>query len=171
MRDPKLFYSLIVGMLLILLLTLFLLGCSDKQYVQSSIESVDTTDIRLVPVDKLQGIKLEVGQKLSIPDLDIEISKINDKELLVKTPVRREIRTETTIIPTKQVDKSRTYHDSFNKDKSKVKEVTKQVEKTKTVDKNINRFPWWILILALVVILLIWIIRKYKRLIIPWPFK
>lgn len=172
MRNNKLLLSIISGILLIL--TSVLLGCSEKSYTQSSTESKDTTDIRLVPVEQLKGVELAIGQKLSIPDLDIEIIRVSEKEVLVKTPVRQEIRTETTFVATKEVDKSRTYNDSFNKatwkDKSKVKEVTKQIEKTKTVDKNINRFPWWILILILLIIVIGWIIRKYGKMILPWPW-
>ena len=147
---------------MILTALLCLCSCLAQKHSQTSTRQEDTVDVRIVPVEQIEGLELEIGQNLSIPGLDIEVHRFSEKEVIVKTPIRREVRTETTLVPTRQVDKSRTYVNSKNRtkevDKSRQNSgnKTRQVEKTKTVDKNINRFPWWIILLALLLGLLMW---------------
>lgn len=155
-------------MILIALLCLY--SCVSQAPQQTRNEEIDTVDIRIVPVEQIRGIDLEIGQNLSIPELDIEIRRISEKEILIKTPVRQQIRTETTFVPTRQVDKSRTYVNSNNSSKEVDKSQTdsgnktRTVEKTKTVDKNINRLPWWLILLAILLGLISWGWKNRKKL-------
>lgn len=177
-----------------LLFACWLLSCQPKTYQHTDLQQADTVDIRMISVDSMSGLDMDIGQKLSIPELDIEIVRVSEKELLVRTPVRTETRTRTTFVPvrTKEVDKSRTKVDNSVKtdtdnsvrttDKSRTRTRTKEdndvrtkeVDKsrtdsgnrTKTVDKDITRngFPWWIIILAAVLTLLGYLAKRAGKL-------
>lgn len=143
-----------------------LTSCSRKVYQQTSVEQTDTVDISLVPVEAIKGVQLLPGQLLSIPSLDIELVRVSEKEVLVRTPVRTSVRTETTFVPVKNVDKSRTdnrtYTDSNNTDKSRTDSGnrTKQVDKDVSKSKEVSGFPWWIIILGVVLGILGWLAKR-----------
>jgi hypothetical protein len=173
-----------------LVLYALLPACNQNTYLQDDIRQQDTVDVRILPIDQLRGVELAVGQNLSIPDMDIEIVRVSEKEVLVRTPVRTETRTRTTFVPVRNVDKSRTSvrtrlttkvdnsvktdTDIRTKEDNDVR--TKEVDKsqtdsgnktrTKTVDKDITRngFPWWIIILATVLTLLGYLAKRAGKL-------
>jgi hypothetical protein len=177
------------------------MSCSPQAYTQTELRQADTVDIRLISVDSLSGLDMDIGQKLSIPDMDIEIVRVSDKEVLVRTPVRTETRTRTTFVPvrTKEVDKRRTNvrtkidnsvrTDTDNSvrttDKSRTRTRTKEDNdvrtkdvdksrtdsgnktrtKTKTVDKEVTRngFPWWIILIAILLGVVGWLIKNRDK--------
>ncbi len=163
-------------------LTSLLSACNQSSYQQTDVVERDTVDVQIIPAEQIQGLDMAIGQKLSIPDMDIEIVRLSEKEVMVKTPVRTETRTRTTFVPVKKVDKSRTKVDNSVRtkvdtdtdssvrtvDKSRTRVRTKDVDKTrtKTVDKEVTRngFPWWILILVAVLGVAGWLAKRAGKL-------
>lgn len=162
-----------------------LVACSTTRSIGQQQSVSDTVQIQIVSVDKIEGAELlPVGGSIQIPDLDIEIVRFSETEAIVKTQVRREVRTD--FVPVRQVNKSRTKIDNSvrtdtdidvrTKDKSRTKEVDKSrtnsgnrtKTKEKTVDKDLTRngFPWWIIILAIAIGGISWTAKRFVKL--PW---
>lgn len=159
-HEAKIIYCLLTAYLLLICC---LMSCQPQAYTQQSVAQKDTVDIRLISVDSLSGMDMAIGQKLSIPDMDIEIVRVSEKEVLVRTPVRTETRTRTTFVPVKKVDKRRTNVRTVDKsrtrtrtevdnsvrtdtdtdvrttDKSRTRTRTKEVDKSRTGSGNKTR--------------------------------
>ena len=169
-NRPMLAKLIIISILLFLGLSAMMLSCQPPPQ-QTVLEKHDSTIIRIVPIDSIQGTVPDIGQKLSIPNLDVEIFRVSESEVLLKTPVRTEVRTDVRIVETRrggdrinvrEVNKSRSWFNSRNRNSQNQdsgnktgrvhggRQSAKHVEKTRTVDKEVSRngLPWWWLIIA-----------------------
>ncbi len=165
------------------LIVIIMSGCSfmlrlaslEERYYETIVQ--DTFAVSIVPVSKISGTVPAVGDSISLPASNISMVRISEKELLIKTPIRKETLTEyrNKVIPvrTKQVDRSRHYQDSYNrtdainrvstKDKSRTDSNNKQKEKTDNSTKSVKRtssFPWWWWLIIVCSLGVFWLIRK-----------
>jgi len=149
-NRPLLLKYIITAILLMMGITALMLSCRNASPVTSTVPE-DTTIIRLIPVDSVQGQIPDIGQSLSIPSLDVELFRVSESTVLIKTPVRTNVRETVRILETKSritfrnrtVDKSRTEVNSRNKKSGNQTSDSGNKTKTKTVSRQSASFPWW----------------------------
>ena len=146
-------------------------GCNRQVVTAVEQQQRDSVETRVLSVSEIEGTVPLVGQVLEVPHLRFRMKRVSDSVVVLQTPVRYDVEQYVRYVSQKQVFKNAFNQNSNNdndtkvksrevsklKDKSqnaprKVKQVSKQVEKS--VSKQKNTFPWWILILIAVFIIL-----------------
>lgn len=154
-------------------------GCQRQLAVTQTDTQADTVVTRVLPVSALSGQLPDIGQKLAIPDMDLEIVRLSDSVAIVRTPVRVDTRTFVRHVSTKQVFRNafntknkRSIIDSpesGNKLKRSQHRSQDSGNRSKQLDKETTNFPWWWWLIVLVLGVGIWVIRKYApNLIAKW---
>lgn len=153
-------------------LAMYASSCARKVHTDTHTESRDSTEVKIIAVDKVKGLGLSIGQSIEIPELGLDITRFSDKEVLVSYPVRVDREVRTTVVSTRTKIK-----DSYNVsdvDKSKVKDVDKSKVKevTTTKTKTGSGLPWytWLLLVPALLLALAFKYRKYI-LTLFWPLR
>lgn len=158
------------------------LGCSRQVAVTHTDTESDTVETHVVRIGQVSGQVPDIGQSLSIPELDINVVRLSDSVLLVRTPVRTDTRTFVRTVATRQVIKNAFNQDSYNDtDTNNKRAIIDSPEsgnrlkrsqhrsqdsgnksKVDNSQKTKNGLPWWLILLIILVILgiVVWNVAK-----------
>lgn len=161
-------------------------GCSRQVVVTEELDQSDSVETHIVRVSEIEGTVPDIGQSLSIPNIDFHMTRVSDSLVIVRTPVRTDTRTFVRNVSPpwtrgKTIIKNAFNSDSYNKEDINNKRAIQDSpesgnrlkksqhrsqdsgNRSKQVDKQATNFPWWWWLILVVLGVGGWVLRKYKR--------
>lgn len=114
-------------------------GCSRQVAVTHTDTESDTVETHVVRIGQVSGQVPDIGQSLSIPELDINVVRLSDSVLLVRTPVRTDTRTFVRTVATRQIIKNAFNADSYNQQDTKSRNSLRLNKKSRNILRLNNK--------------------------------
>lgn len=142
-------------------------GCAKKTHIQKTVatDTIRMAEFRKIDYSTVAHLNLKVGGKMSLPEVGFTITRISDSEALIeqKKETIKETIKEIEFVSTKTKTIDKRIIDSNVKSKIKDKETTRIKEKPN--NKQVTRgFPWVILLLAALALLIVRMVVKRTKL-------
>lgn len=160
-------------------------GCSRQVVVTQEDSQSDSVETHIVRVSEIKGTVPDIGQSLSIPDIDFHMARVSDSLVIVRTPVRTDTRSFVRYVSTRQVFKNAFNSDSYNDEDTNNKRAiidspesgnrlkksqhrsSDSGNKSKQLDKQVTNFPWWWWLIILLLGIAVWFFKKYAGKFMP----